>query len=66
MDTTPLLFIESAIITLFNEIPKEEDEYEIFQPPFDVLKKYRLEPPKTGLLNNAELFKVLVNEVRDL
>ena len=39
IDTTPVLFIEIASITLFNDIPKEVDMYEMFHPLLPFVKK---------------------------
>ena len=45
----PVLLIDKACITLFREIPKEDELYPIFHPPFDVVKEYRFDPPNIGL-----------------
>ena len=34
----PVLSIDKACITLFREIPNEEELCAIFQPPFDVVR----------------------------
>ena len=53
MLTIPVLLIVIACTTLFKEIPNEEAVYPIFQPPFDVLKKYIDDPRNTGEVNCA-------------
>ena len=48
-----VLSTDKAFITLFREIPNEEKLYAMFHPPFDVIKKYRLEPPNIRLFSGA-------------
>ena len=54
------------MITLFREIPNEEELYAIFHPPFDVVKKSRLEPPIIGLFSGARSDSVDVKLIPDL
>ena len=61
-----VLSIDKACITLFREIPNEEELYAIFYPPFDVIKKHRLEPPNVGLFSGAKFDSVDVKLIPDL
>ena len=51
--TRKLAWGDKACITLFREIQIEDELYPIFHPPFDVVKKYRFEPPNIGLFKDA-------------